>query len=122
MEVSRVVIERLDGMPSKARVTSIEAANKVLDNWASCAPESGYDQCDFQILFEDGFRYQGHYPLSKTQKRVSLSRHIRKQLTALATTAAKAGKAADEEDQPVMSPIGSDLAESARIALDHYNF
>ena len=104
---------------------SMEAANKVLDSWSDCAPESGYDQCDFRIVFEDGVRYEGHYKLSKTQKRSSLSRYVRKQLTDLAKAKAKARSTPPprkvEEDQPVMDLLGVDLAETARIALDHYN-
>lgn len=125
VDVSRVLIQRVDGVPSKARVSSIEAANKVLDSWADCAPDSGYDQCDFQIVFEDGFRYQGHYHLNRSQKRASLARHVRKQLAALATAdeakPAKAAKVETDEERPVISLIGADVAESAKIALDHYN-
>lgn len=120
VDISRVLIQRVDGLPSKARVSSLEAANAVLERWADHAPDSGYDQCDFQIVFEDGFRYKGHYPLSKSQKRISLARHVRKQLTALAGNKC-ARKPAGADDEPVISPIGSNVADSARIALDHYN-
>ena len=121
VDVVRILIQRVDGLPSKARVSSLEAANKVLDGWADCAPDSGYDQCDFQIVFEDGFRYQGHYPLHKSTKRVSLARHVRKQLTALARKADNAESSSKTDEKPVISLIGADLAESARIALDQYN-
>lgn len=120
VDISRVLIQRVEGMPSKARVSSIEAANAVLESWADCAPESGHDQCDFQIVFEDGFRYHGHYQLSKSQKRISLARHVRKQLAALATPTSRR-RNASREDEPVISLIGNDVAESAKIALDHYN-
>lgn len=120
VDVSRILIQRMEGMPSKARVTSIEAANRVLDSWADCAPDAGYDQCAFQIVFEDGFRYRGHYHLTKSHKRISLARHIRKQLTALAKMVSGAKKSAKTEDMPEISLIGADVAESARLALDHY--
>jgi hypothetical protein len=120
VDVSRVLIQRVEGLPSKARVSSIEAANKVLDSWADCAPDSGYDQCDFQVVFEDGFRYQGHYPLNRSQKRISLARHIRQQLTALASPKDRP-KRSKLDEKPVISLIGADLAESAKIVLDQYN-
>jgi hypothetical protein len=120
VDVSRILINRVEGQPSKARVSSMEAANKVLGDWAGRAPESGSDQCDFQIVFEDGFRYHGHYRLNRSQKRISLARHVRKQLMALAERA-DGKKSSKEEDKPEISLIGSDVAESARIALDHYN-
>ena len=118
VDISRILIQRVDGPASKARVTSLEAANNVLESWADRTPESENDQCDFQIVFEDGFRYQGHYRLNKSQKRISLGRHVRKQLSALAARK-RVEKEADE--QPVISMIGADVAESAKIALDHYN-
>ena len=119
VDISRILIQRVAGLPSKARVSSIEAANRVLDSWADGAPDAGYDQCDFQIVFEDGFRYHGHYHLNKSQKRISLSRHVRKQLTALATR--QSTRRAKVEDKPEISLIGADVAESAKLALDHYN-
>lgn len=98
----------------------MEAANRVLDSWTDGASESGVDQCDFQIVFEDGFRYHGHYHLNKSEKRVSLARHVRKQLAALATKKG-AAQFAQSDEKPVISLIGNDLAESAKMALDHYN-
>lgn len=127
VDISRILIQRVQGLPSKARVSSIEAANRVLDSWADRTSDAGHDRCDFQIVFEDGFRYQGYYHLNKSDKRISLARHVRKQLTALAkkTDTAKSSKS---EEKPAISlsggdvaESGGDLAESARIALDHYN-
>jgi hypothetical protein len=120
VDISRILIQRVQGFPSRARVSSLEAADRVLGSWAGRASDSGYDQCDFQIVFEDGFRYQGHYHLNKSEKRISLARHVRKQLKALATKTRIAGSSKTDE-KPVISLIGADLAESAKIALDHYN-
>jgi hypothetical protein len=120
VDISRILIQRVQGLPSKARVSSIEAANRVLGNWAGRASDSGYEQCDFQIVFEDGFRYQGHYHLNKSEKPVSLARHVRKQLRALATKT-RIAKSSKADEKPVISLIGGDLAESARIALEQYN-
>lgn len=98
----------------------MEAANAVLESWTDGAPESGNEQCDFQIIFEDGFEYHGRYRLNKSQKRISLSRYVRKQLAELA--AARNGDTSSEaDDESVISLIGNDRAESARIALDRYN-
>lgn len=120
VDIARILIERVDGLPSKARVSSLEAANKVLDEWSDCAPDTGYDQCDFQIVFEDGFRYQGHYLLNKSTKRVSLARHVRKHLMALAKRADAEDAETETDDKPI-SLIGADIAESAKIVLDQYN-
>jgi hypothetical protein len=125
VDISRIMIERIDGVPAKARVSSIDAANRVLDTWADRAPPTGTGVCEFEILFEDGLRYQGHYKLNKTQKRISLARYVRKQLAALA-----AGKAAAGKDFTALVKAfgslafrmpGADPAESARLALEHYN-
>jgi hypothetical protein len=125
VDISRIMIERVDGVSAKARVSSIDAANRVLDNWADRVPASGAGVCDFEILFEDGFRYQGHFRLNKTQKRVSLARYVRKQLAALAAGKTAAGK----EFSSLVKAFGGiafrwpskDTAESARLALEHYN-
>jgi hypothetical protein len=108
-------------------VSSIEAANRVLGSWADRTSGSGQDRCDFQIVFEDGFRYQGYYHLNKSDKRISLARHVRKQLTALAKKSESA-RSSKSDGKPAISmsggdvaESGGDLAESARIALDHYN-
>lgn len=119
MDISRILIQRLEGDPVTARVSSIEAANTVLERWSGCAPDDDSGNCDLEIVFEDGVRYHGHYRLRKSEKRISLSRHIRKQLTALAT-AKNAGKRGQEVVEPTISMIGGDQAESARIALEHY--
>jgi len=124
VDVSRVLIQRVEGLPTKARVSSLDAANAVLERWANCAPDSGHDRCDLQIVFEDGFRYHEHFHLKKSQKRISLARHVRKQLTELATIPGvkKTSKPIDKPaHKPEISLIGANLAESAKIALDHYN-
>jgi hypothetical protein len=119
VDISRILIQRVAGERSKARVSSMEAANRVLGDWADRVADSGQEQCDFQIVFEDGFRYQGQLHLNKSEKRISLGRHVRKQLTALAKKTRIAKSESDEK--PVISLIGADLAESAKLALDQYN-
>lgn len=120
IDISRILIHRIDGLPSKARVTTMDAANTVLQNWAGDTSAGGTARCNFQIVFEDGCRYQGHFHLARSQKRISLARHVRKQLTALATPN-QCNKSALLDDTPVLSLLGADLAESAKIALDSYN-
>jgi hypothetical protein len=120
VDISRILIQRMSGLHSTASVSSLEAANAVLTSWADGASEAGHGQCDVQIVFEDGFRYHGHYELNKSQKRVSLSRYVRQQLTALAAMT-DAKTPSPSFDEPVISLIGANPAESARIALAHYN-
>jgi hypothetical protein len=45
---------------------------------------------------------------------------VRNQLRALATKT-RTAEPSKTDEKPVISLIGADLAESARIALDHYN-
>jgi hypothetical protein len=119
VEVARIVIERVDGEVSTARVSSMEAADRVLSSWASSAPDSGYDLCDFRIVFQDGFSCSGHYYLKKSQKRVSLARHIRKNLNALAANDER--HAPEAIDRSGISRLGKDVSEAAQIALQQYN-
>jgi hypothetical protein len=119
VDVSRILIQRLESPPATARVSSMEAANTVLEHWSGHAPDAGDTDCDIEIVFEDGLRYHGHFRLNKSQKRISLSRHVRKQLTALAATA-DLETCRPAADEPAISMIGADRAESARIVLQHY--
>lgn len=120
VDISRVLIQRVEGVPSKARVSSLEAANAVLEGWASGTPGFSHDQSIFQIVFEDGFRYYGRYRLNESKKRVSLSRHVRMQLKTLATIT-DVKKHAQTSDESVINLISANLAQAAKIALNHYN-
>jgi hypothetical protein len=80
IDVARILIERVDGRYSHARVSSVAAANIVLENWAQDAPEEGEDECNIKIVFEDGFQYRSCMTLRRSQKRISLARHVRQQL------------------------------------------
>lgn len=120
VDISRILMQRRDGLSSTARVSSLDAADAVLTGWANGALVAGHDQCDVQIVFEDGFRYHGHYPLKKSEKRVSLSRHVRQQLTAIAKSLGATTPSA-LPDEPVISQIGATPADSARMALEQYN-
>ena len=120
IDISRVLLQRVEVLPSKARVSSLEAANEILEGWASCTPDFGHDRCDFQIVFEDGFRYHGRYHLKESKYPMSLSRHVRKRLTALATIRSKR-KELRISNESVVTLISANLAEAARIALDRYS-
>jgi len=120
IDISCVLLQRVEVLPSKARVSSLEAANAILEGWASCTPDFGHDRCDFQIVFEDGFRYHGRYHLKESKYPMSLSRHIRKRLTALATIKSKRTESRTSNES-VITLIGANLAEAARIALDRYS-
>lgn len=121
VDVSRIFIHRPDSNASVARVTSVEAANLVLRNWAQDTSGPRPSECEVEIVFEDGLRYYSHYPLNEQEKSISLSRHLRRQLTAMTK-----GKCAKPD-----SPCANDSfmhagdrnpAECAQELLEHYNF
>lgn len=121
VDVSRILIQRCDGMHSKARVSTIQAADQVLESWVEGSSDREDNQCDVQIVFEDGFRYRGRFALRRSQKRISLARHVRGELSALAKSKKPQKNESGEDSEPVISLIGGGLAESARIALDQYD-
>lgn len=79
IDIARILIERIDGALVTARVSTLALANTVLQRWAGDAPEKGEDRCEIRIIFEDGFQYCSRIGLKRTQKRISLSRHLRQQ-------------------------------------------
>ncbi|NEX62567.1 hypothetical protein [Noviherbaspirillum galbum] len=101
IDIARILIERIDGVVAKARVSTLALANGVLERWASDAPEKGEGRCEIQIIFEDGFRYHGRIGLKRSQKRISLARHLRQQFAELARPqpARGAKKAAEPEPE-----------------------
>ena len=120
IDIARVLLQRVGSLPANARVTSLEAANAVLEAWQSGSTIPSQDRCDVQIIFEDGFLYRARYHLKKPPKHVSLSRQVRKQLSALATLN-ETRHTAHGHGEPVIRLIGANLAQAARIVLDHYN-
>lgn len=120
VDVSRIFIHRPDDRGSVARVTSIEAANNVLRNWAQNASGPEPTECEVEIVFEDGMRYHSHYPLKEEEKNVSLGRHVRRQLTAM--TKGKYSKAAEPSaNDPFMHAPDRNPVECAQEMLEHYN-
>jgi len=117
VDVSRIFIHRPDSSASVARVTSVEAANAVLRNWAR---DNAGAQCEVEIVFEDGLRYHSHYPLNEQEKTISLSRHLRRQLTAM--TKGKCAKPNSPcANDSFMHAGGRDPVECAQELLEHYN-
>ncbi|NEX64092.1 hypothetical protein [Noviherbaspirillum galbum] len=120
VDISRILIHPVNGSASKARVTSLEAANNVLQSWADQAPSAAGEECEVEIIFEDGLRYVGHYPLKKQEKKVSLGRHVRRRLLAMAKTQCVKRNQAPANDS-VVSPDDRDSMQCAQAVLEHYN-
>jgi hypothetical protein len=120
VDVSKIELETVDGTHANARVTSMEAANTVLERWAADEQDAGPAECEVRIVFEDGFHIRSRYPLARTDKRVSLARHLRKQLSSLANEARPKRPVKCEQGLDIRSgEINSD--EAARCALERYN-
>lgn len=120
VDISRILLHPADGSATSARVTSLEAANSVLQSWAHDTSGTLPDECEVEIIFEDGLRYCGHYHLNPQEKRISLGRHVRRQLTALMRTQCVKREQQAANDA-IISPSTGDLAERAKTLLEHYN-
>jgi hypothetical protein len=59
-------------------VTSFEAADAVLRNWAQTAPKwEGYHKVDFRVIWEDGEIYEGRYDLVRQDMtQANLAQHM----------------------------------------------
>lgn len=120
IDISRIFIQRFAGAPAKARLSSLDAASAVLDGWARGVPDSGHEQCAFEIVFENGCRYHGRFDLTKSKKHVSLSRYVRKQLATLAVMSGENSPLQGSGETEAGS-MSASLAESARTMLRYYN-
>jgi len=77
-----ITIERVEGLIEECvtkTATSWAEANAILLKWSRTAPEhGGYDKCDFKIVFEDGYEYEGRYDLMHYRReRPDLGKHVR---------------------------------------------
>lgn len=121
VDISRILIHPVDGSDSKARVTSIEAANSVLSTWVSECADAASAEYEVEILFEDGMRYCGHYQLSQKEK-ASLGRDIRR---SLALMTEKGGHSVKRGRHSRGSPfVWTDCASQAlnpETVLEQYN-
>lgn len=119
VDVSKIELETMDGTHANARVTSMEAANTVLERWTAGEQESAAE-CEVRIVFEDGFHIRSRFPLTRSEKRVSLARHLRKQLSRLAGDG-RAQKPTRCDQALDIRADGRQVDEAARHALEHYN-
>jgi hypothetical protein len=120
VDISRILIHSVDGSASTARVSSMEAANSVLQSWAHDRSGTLPAECEVEIVFEDGLRYRSHYQLKKQEKSVSLNRHIRGQLAAM-TKARRTKRVGHPTTDSTLFPDKPDTAESAKAMLARYN-
>lgn len=120
VDISRILINRVDGIASAARVTTLEAADHVLRAWVEDIAEETTCRCAVQIVFEDGGQLHSQLDFDKRHKRLSLARQVRKQLSALTATP-KTGKKQEPAAPPVINLPGYRTAETAILALDNYN-
>lgn len=120
VDVSKIELETVDGAHANARVTSMEAANTVLERWSADEGAPAAVECEVRIVFEDGFHIRSRYPLVRSDKRVSLARHVRRQLSNLAGDGrAKRPAKCDTALEIRIPDVSQD--EAARMTLDRYN-
>lgn len=120
VDVSKIELETLEGARANARVTSMEAANNVLERWAQSDQDAHSAECEVHIVFEDGFQLHSRYPLTRSEKRVSLARHLRKQLNSMASSARTRKPCRRESDLDIR--LNDDCYyEAAKKALERYN-
>lgn len=119
VDISRIFIHSTDGLGSVARVSSLEAANSVLQGWAH-GKQDAPGECEVEIVFEDGVRYCGHYRLNEQDKGVSLGRHVRRRLTVMAKSQC-VKRSQQPANDSLVGPDARDQAERAREILAHYN-
>lgn len=120
VDVSKIELETVDGARANARVTSMEAANHVLERWVADEQEMRNAECEVHIVFEDGFQLHSRYPLKRSDKRVSLARHLRKQLNNMASTG-RARSPCRRESGPAIRLNDDCYNEAALEALARYN-
>jgi hypothetical protein len=125
VDISRIFIHSADRLGSVARVTSLEAANSVLQGWAhdkgKGRNDNTADEYEVEIVFEDGVRYCGHYRPNEQDKAVSLGRHVRRQLTVMAKSQSLKRARQQPANDSIVSPDQRDQAECAKEILANYN-
>lgn len=119
VDISRIFIHASDGLGSVARVSSLEAANSVLQGWAHGKPDAA-GECEVEIVFEDGVRYCGHYRLNEQDKGVSLGRHVRRQLNVMAKSQS-VRRSQQPANDSIITPDARNQAECAKEMLANYN-
>jgi hypothetical protein len=120
VDVSKIELETVDGARANARVTSMEAANNVLERWLADEQDARNAECEVHIVFEDGFQLHSRYPLTRSDKRVSLARHLRKQLNSMAS-GTRSRKPCRRDSARGIRLTDDCYNEAAREALERYN-
>lgn len=121
VDISRILIHPVDGTDSKARVTSIEAANSVLSTWVSQCADDVPARYDVEIIFEDGVRCRGHYHLRQKDK-ASLGRDIRRSLAMMTDMGAQRAKRSHHSrGNPFVWTSCASQAFNPTAVLAHYN-
>lgn len=79
--VSKIKIRQVRAQATAVLGTFV-AADKLLRAWAQCSPE--YFECEFEIMYLDGFQVSGLYPMwQKCTTRQSLGAYVRRQAESL---------------------------------------
>jgi hypothetical protein len=120
VDISRILIHSVEGPASTARVTSMEAANSILQKWAHDQSGMLPSECEVEIVFEDGLRYHSHYRLKDQDKGVSLNRHVRRRLAAM-TKPERIKRTEEPANDAIISPDERDTVECAKAMLARYN-
>jgi len=124
VDISRILIHPVDGSDSKARVTSIEAANTVLSTWVRQCADDTSAEYEVEIIFEDGLRYRGHYQLGQKDK-ASLGRDIRRSLAMMTETgeqpAQRVKRGSHSRARPFVWTSCASQALSPKAVLEHYD-
>lgn len=120
VDVSKIELETVEGTRANARVTSMEAANHVLERWVLDDQDARNAECEVHVVFEDGFQLHSRYPLIRSDKRVSLARHLRKQLNTMAS-GSRSRKPCRRDAGPAIRLSGDCYTEAAKEALARYN-
>lgn len=120
VDVSKIELETREGTRANARVTSMEAANNVLERWVQDEQDVRNAECEVHIVFEDGFQLHSRYPLKRSDKRVSLARHLRKQLNNMASSG-RTRKPCRRDSDADIRLSDECYHEAAKEALERYN-
>lgn len=80
--VKAITLHKVEGHcigQRKVTVNSWSDADAKLRAWAWCAPELGYDKCDFIVEWENGIKYSGRYDLKHFKVEIAdLRAHIQR--------------------------------------------
>lgn len=92
-QFEKVGVSKIKIRQARAQATAVlgtfVAADKLLRAWAHCSPD--YFECEFEIVYLDGFQVSGLYPMwQKCTTRQSLGAYVRREAEHLQGSAAYA--------------------------------